>query len=178
MPYLVAAIVVVGLLGLLNLMLTIAVARRLRSADQHGPRATAEPMAPVGTRVEDFTVPTVDGAEWSRDSLSGETLVGFFSPGCPACEELVPEFFEYASGFPGGPDQVIAVVEAMVEDAGRYVSLLSPVARVVADPPGRGVVVPAFAVRAFPGVVVVDATGTITASGGGIAALPVPVPAR
>jgi thiol-disulfide isomerase/thioredoxin len=100
--------------------------------------------------------------------------VGFFSPGCPACEDLLPEFVAYAESFPGGARQVVAVVEAIPQDAGRYVALLAPVARVVTDPPGHAVVVPAFGVRAFPGVVLVDATGSITAGGAGIAALPVP----
>jgi thiol-disulfide isomerase/thioredoxin len=179
MPYLVAAVVAVGLLGLVNLMLLTAVLRRLRTqASDHHPSPFEQPMARVGTRVDDFAVSTVDGTAWSRESLTGDTLVGFFSPGCPACEDLLPEFVAYAERFPGGADQVVAVVEALPEDAGRYVSRLSPVARVVTDPPSRAVVAPAFAVRAFPGVVMVDATGLITAGGSDIGALPVPAPAR
>ncbi|GAA0241057.1 hypothetical protein [Cryptosporangium japonicum] len=179
MPYLVAAVVAVGLLGLVNLMLLTAVLKRLRtqSADHHR-TAFDQPMPPVGTVVDDFAVTDVEGATWSKESLTGDTLVGFFSPGCPACEDLLPEFVEYAAGFPGGAERVVAVVEAMPGDAGRYVSLLSPVARVVTDPPGRTVVVPAFAARAFPGVVIVDAAGRVTVSGGDVAALPAPVPAH
>jgi thiol-disulfide isomerase/thioredoxin len=132
-------------------------------------------MAPVGTVVADFAVPTVDGGSVSRDGLAAGTLVGFFTPGCEACEELLPAFVAYAGTFPGGAERVVAVVEAMADDAARYIATLSPVARVVADPPGRGVIVPAFGVRAFPGVVLVGAGGRITASGASIAALPVPV---
>ncbi|EXG82683.1 TlpA family protein disulfide reductase [Cryptosporangium arvum] len=178
MPYLVVAVVAVGLLGLVNLMLLTAVLKRLRAQPAEGHRSAFEqPMPPVGTVVDDFAVADVDGGTWSKDSLTGDTLVGFFSPGCPACEDLLPEFVEYAAGFPGGPDRVVAVVEAIPDDAGRYVSLLAPVARVVTDPPGRTVVVPAFAARAFPGVVIVDATGRVTVSGGDVTALPAPAPA-
>jgi len=179
MPYLVVAVVAVGLLGLVNLMLLTAVLKRLRTQSPgHHPSPFDEPMAPVGTRVAPFAASTVEGAAWSRESLTGDTLVGFFSPGCPACEDLLPEFVTYAASFPGGADRVVAVVEALPEDAGRYVALLEPVARVVTDPPGRAVVAPAFGVRAFPGVVIVDATGRVTAGGASIGALPTPAPAR
>lgn len=179
MPYLVAAVVAVGLLGVVNLMLLTAVLKRLRAQPvDHQQSSFDQPMPPVGTVVDDFAVADLDGATWSKESLTGDTLVGFFSPGCPACEDLLPEFVEYAANFPGDPDHVVAVVEALPDDAGRYASQLAPVARVVTDPPGRSVVVPAFAVRAFPGVVIVDATGRVTVSGGGIAALPAPVRAR
>jgi thiol-disulfide isomerase/thioredoxin len=179
MPYLVAAMVMLGILGLLNLALTVGVIRRLKeqAADPltHRKHALPPSLPPAGTVVADFTVTTMDGTSLSREELAGETLVGFFSPGCEACEELLPEFAAYAASFPGGVDRVVAVVESMAEDATRYVDALSPVARVVADPPGRGILVPAFSVKAFPGVAVIDADGRIVASGGDIAALPVAV---
>lgn len=181
MAYLVAAMIALGVLGLLNLVLTVGVIRRLkqqaveRHTVDHQSLVLPAPLPPAGTVVADFTVSTVDGTSLSREGLAGETLVGFFSPGCTACEELLPEFVAYAASFPGGVDRVLAVVESMAEDATRYITALSPVARVVADPPGRGVVVPAFSVKAFPGVAVVDADGRIVASGENLAALPVAV---
>ncbi len=89
MKALAIAVVLFGALSVLNLLLLFGVLRRLRegvgSRPQPGGAVPGPPMAPVGTIVQGTT------ASWD-----GETLVGFFTPGCGPCEQQLPAFIEYA----------------------------------------------------------------------------------
>jgi thiol-disulfide isomerase/thioredoxin len=178
-PFLVAGLVVVGALTLLNLVFTLGVVRRLREhtalLDRSSHPAHGDsPTRPVDALVGDFTATTVDGATVSRATLAGETLVGFFSPGCEACDKLVPEFVGWAANVPGGRAQVLAVVEAFPSDEEQHTALLSEVAQVVVERPGAGRVIAAFGVTAFPALCVVDSDGRIVATGRSLDQLPVP----
>jgi hypothetical protein len=179
-PFLVAAVVVVTLLTLLNLILTFGVIRRLRehttllSRPPYLLAGDAEPMLPVGATVPQFVATATDGMPVSRGRRSGDTLVGFFSPGCRACDELLADFVGYATSMPGGSANVIAVVEALPGEEAEVVARLTPVARVVVERPGTAGLVTAFGVAHFPAVCVLDADGRVSASGRTLAALPVP----
>lgn len=181
MPFLVTGLAVVGALTLLNLVLTLGVIRRLREhtallgRSSHPAHAGDSPTRPVDALVGDFTATTVEGATVSRATLAGETVVGFFSPGCEACDKLVPEFVGWAAAnVPGGRNHVLAVVEAFPGEEEHHVALLSEVAQVVVERPGAGRVIAAFGVTAFPALCVVDSDGRIVATGRGLDALPVP----
>ncbi|MFF4417403.1 TlpA family protein disulfide reductase [Streptosporangium sp. NPDC001559] len=168
-------VIPLGLLGILNLALVLGVIRRLR---EHSRLLAARPGEPgkgetgvgallpaVGRRPADFTTVTVDGERISRDRLSGDTLVGFFSVGCAPCAELEPEFVRRAGGMPAGREQALAVVVG--EETGdtlAYVARLSAVARVVVEPAG-GPVSAAFNVTFLPVICVLDAAGAVAASG-------------
>jgi len=173
MSYVLVAMVVVGLIGLLNLLLTFGVIRRLRehteqlSELQHGSDIILSPGATVG----EFTAETTDGTRVSRELLAGQTLVSFFSPHCTPCRERMPEFIQYAGTVPGGRSQVLAVVVGAPEDATESVTALTPVARVVVEPDG-GAVSRAFAINGFPALCLVDAGGNVLASGSTLDKLP------
>lgn len=172
MLYLTAAVVFVGVIGLLNLVLTYGVIRRLREHDaalaDRPHMAGFDVMVPAGTAVADFETQTVDGTPVSNADLTGHSVVGFFSTTCEPCRDRLPEFVTHAATVPGGPDGVLAVVvsdpvDADTSVADLFVERLRPVARVVAElydgPIGK-----AFGVRAYPALaVVVD--GTVVASG-------------
>ena len=138
------AVVLVGALCALDLLLTFGVIRRLREgAESRSQRATSvpgPPMAPVGSSVRDT------GLGWH-----GETLVGFFFPGCAPCEEQVPEFIEYART----RERVVAVVLDRAGDAGQLVRKLGQVAQVVVEDGADGALQTAFKVEAFPSYCVV-----------------------
>ncbi|GGN74794.1 TlpA family protein [Actinoplanes lobatus] len=172
MIVIVAALVLVGVLGMLNLVLTVGVIRRLRESQGHHPGG-ADPVLPVGTAVGEFTATTIDG-----DPVDAfPALVGFFSPGCAPCTELLPEFADYARRMPGGRQRVLAVVAGTPETAADYVSVLSEVARVVvasADAP----LPRAFRATAFPAVYLLDAERRVLVSGGRMDSFPAPVAAR
>lgn len=180
MSFLVAGFVVLGALTLLNLLLTLGVIRRLRdhtgllNRSSDPAHRDASPTRPVDAVVGHFTATTVDGVVVSRDSLAAETLVGFFSPGCEACDALVPEFVALAATVPGGRTHVLAVVEALPGDEDQHIGPLSGVALVVVERPGDAGLVAAFGVNTFPAVCVVDSDGRVVASGRSLAALPVP----
>lgn len=144
MTALTSAVVLVGALGVLNLTLTFGVIRRLRedtgSRSQPTGAQPGAPMAPVGTSVRD-TAPGWDG----------ETLVGFFFPGCAPCEEQVPAFIEYART----RERVVAVVHDRAGNAAELVRKLGQVAQVVVEDGTDGALQKAFRVEAFPSYCVV-----------------------
>lgn len=169
MTALAALTVLVGLLCLLDLVLTFGVIRRLR---EHGEliarlSAAGPPVAPVrppGGTAGPFDTRTVDGDPVSLAALPERTLLGFFSPGCAACSELLPGFRRYARDFPGGRDAVLAVVVGTAEETEPQRRELADVARVVVEAPD-GAIGAALAVQAFPAFAVLDGSGGVVASG-------------
>jgi hypothetical protein len=122
-----AATVFAVVLTLANLLLLLGVIRRLREL------STA-----------------------SHDDLAGN-LVGFFTPGCPACVERLPEFISHARQ--KTPDQTVAVLVGEPEE---LTEMIEPraVAGVVLEPP-QGPVAQAFEVKGFPALALLDASGTL-----------------
>jgi thiol-disulfide isomerase/thioredoxin len=164
MSYLVAAVVLVGLLCMVNLLLTVGVIRRLRrqaaQADAHADPMRGEGLVP-GDRLPDFAATTTGGEPISGELLGGPALVGFFSVGCEPCEKLLPRFVEHARRT---QDAVLAVVAAEPgEPSEAYVDQLAQVARVVHETPG-GPVQSAFKVTGYPTVLRISADGTVASS--------------
>lgn len=169
MPVLAAAVAVFGAICLLDLLLTFGVIRRLRRHDQllaeggAGRRHRLEPGAPIGP----FTATATDGRTVSTGALAPRSLVGFFSTTCEPCLEQLPHFVDFASGLPGGREQVLAVVCGSPQDAAQLAGRLEPVARVVLEEFG-GELAGAFGIMAFPSMFVTDGEGTVQASGGNV----------
>ncbi|MEU1375407.1 TlpA disulfide reductase family protein [Streptomyces triculaminicus] len=167
MPVLIAAVVLVGLLCTLDLVLTLGVIKRLREhtamltkvADGGAPGRP--PVIKVGEQVGEFSAVSADGEALTRTSLSGDTLVAFFSPNCGPCHEMLPKFVEYARNVPGGREQVLAVVVGTADRARGQVAELGPVARVVVQEGSDTTVTDAFQVFGFPTLlqVTADAAG-------------------
>jgi hypothetical protein len=181
MALLVAAVTVVGALGVVNLIFSLGVIRRLREHTELLDRLTAgggaqgdSVMLPPGETVADFVATTMDGERVSRGELVGSTLVGFFSPDCEPCKERLPQFVDHAEHHPGGRRQVLAVIVAQDEDTARPVAAeLASVARVVRDV-GAGPVPRAFGVQGFPAFALVEPGGMVRASGYELSALAEP----
>jgi hypothetical protein len=166
--YLTAAVVAVGLVCLLDLVLSVGVIRRLRVHADHlnrllqvgGPAGGV----PVGETVGAFTATTIDGEAVSRELLAGQTLVGFFSPGCQPCAAQLPRFVDYARASSRRPGRVLAVVDTDGEDGKDYVERLSRVGPVVVE--GHdGPLQAAFRVTSFPMLYLVGDGGVVVASG-------------
>jgi thiol-disulfide isomerase/thioredoxin len=167
MPYLVTAVIIVGVLCLLDLLLTFAVVRRLRETGER--LATLEsvmspPIRRAGEAVGAFAATTVDGHVVSEHDISPGTLVGFLSPGCAGCAVQLPEFLEVARAHPAGPAGILAVVVGDQAGSAEYVDVLAPLARVVVVPLGHDVE-KAFAVQSFPAFAVVGRGGVVQVSG-------------
>jgi thiol-disulfide isomerase/thioredoxin len=161
--FLVGAVVVLTALWLLHLLVLLGVVRRLREHESRlanqAPGGSGVITVPLGQRIPDFETRAVDEQPVTSTGLDGPTLVGFFSPGCQPCAELLPRFTAAAAG-----TRALAVVEpAPVDDAG-YRTSLAGAATVVAGEAARAVI-EAFGVRGFPTACLVDAGGVITATG-------------
>jgi hypothetical protein len=166
MPYLVAAVVLVGALCLLDLLLTVGVIRRLRAqnallAGYKG--SMGEVMMPTGSVVGEFVTTTVDSKIVSRAHID-DTLVGFFSTSCEGCVDALETFVPMARLVRGGRAKVLAVVVGDRSSAGRFVDALSPVAQVVIEGE-HGPIAQAFEVNGYPAVAMVGAGGVLTAAG-------------
>lgn len=171
MPYLVAALVLVGALLIIDLILTLGVIRRLRehsgliSQALQGSEQVKDFMLPKGSRLPELTATTVAGTAAPR---SGPLLIGFFSPTCRACVQRLPGFVEYAKAFDG---RVLGVAVGATEAVGDIVADLRPVADVVIEP-DDGALAKALQVKGLPAMATVDADSVVVASGFELAALP------
>jgi len=160
---------------LLDLVLTLGVIRRLRQhtdliSQLSGQLPDASGRRPYsilgeGTTAGPFEAVATTGEPLSSDALSGETLVGAFTPHCSACEERLPGFIDSATTFPGGRGQVIAVVLGSPEEAQPYRERLEPVARVVVEPPLGGAIGAALELESFPAFAVLDESGAVVVTG-------------
>lgn len=167
MGILAAAVVIVGVVGALNLILTYGVIRRLREHTQLIGSGAGVDLAPtmreVGEQVGAFTATAVDGSPVALDQFAGPTLVGVFASGCSTCAEKVPAFVKQAATFPAGRQSVLAVVVADDDlAAAPYVDMLGDVAVVVRED-GGGSIVPALGVSGFPAFGLLDG-GVVRAS--------------
>jgi thiol-disulfide isomerase/thioredoxin len=167
MAYLTVGVLLVGLLGVLNLLLMFGVVRRLR--EQSAGSAVNLPDAPSilapGSTVGSFSVPDAAGVRLTRDSLAEGLMVTFMSPGCPACEDLLPLVVERAREH--GPDRVVAAVVRDTDDERalrEFVDRLSEVARVAVTEFGDGLT-EAFELTGLPAYVEMGADGRVVSSG-------------
>ncbi|TDE51522.1 hypothetical protein E1295_18125 [Nonomuraea mesophila] len=164
MQYVVAAVGLVGLLCMVNLLLTVGVIRRLRKQGESAPEMSAG-LSP-GESVPRFATMTTSGEPISDELLGAPALIGFFSPGCGPCAELLPLFVERARGT---SDAVLAVVADTGEDGAGDIERLAEVARVVTESP-QGPVQTAFKVNAYPTVIAIGSGGTVVSAGHGMPA--------
>lgn len=179
MPFLTAAVILFGVLCVLDLLLTFGVIRRLREQNetlrlvreqQSAVAASADVALPAGAAIGEFAATTVSGTPLSDADIDGRLLVGFFSPICDPCKERMPQFIEYATRFDG---RVLAVASAEIGETGDMVARLGEVAEVVLEAEG-GPVHQAFGAKGYPALLLVDPEGTVLASGWEMSALPVP----
>lgn len=176
MVVLTAAVILIGVLCLLNLLLTFGVIRRLRDHTETLSNlmqysveiGVATDIPVVGTAVGEFTASTVDGAPVSADSLTGTTAVVFLSSECTACRAQLPSLAAWAGE--RDRERVLVVIATAASEGADLVASLTNVARVVRDP-ADGPVCKAFGVSAFPAACVV-ADGQVIAAAPDFSRLP------
>jgi hypothetical protein len=181
MSLVIAALVLTWVLCALNLILMVGVIKRLREHTELFATVTqGPPSVPVGQAVGDFATQTVDGLPLTRDALTGETLVAFFSVTCGPCKEKLPRFVEYVRALPAGRDRSLAVVIGEPDAAQAFAADLRTVTRVVTEQ-GDGPLSTAFQARAYPTLLMVapDDTGRLVVTTNRVDVdrpAPVPVP--
>lgn len=173
MAILTAAVVLVGVLVLFDLLLTLGLVKRVRSHAEvldklvnarpsHAESGGLEPgQLPPGTVVGEFAATTSDGLEISRASFTDGALIGFFSTWCETCAEQLPGFLAYAE--PLGRERVLAVVHGGEELLPGLIAKLSKVAQVVVEP-DNGPIAKAVGADATPTMAVIDKQWRVTSS--------------
>lgn len=172
MAVLTTAVVLLGILTVFNIVLTLALARRVRGGADAG-HSHGTPAFPdldevkAGSSIRPFSV-TTTGAAVSYEDRYGDTAVyAFFDTSCGTCaKELQPLVdLVHREGFT--PHQVIAFVvhEQHGSDQKRdeYLGVLGDAVTVVVHERG-GIDLP-FEAGGYPAFVLVDASGQVLRSG-------------
>lgn len=154
MPFLIAAVVLVGAIATLNLLLTVGVIRRLREHTTQLAEVNSMGGGPggpvVGDPIEDFTTAAVDDTPVARADLDSFALVSVMSPGCGPCEEKLPTLVSMLEKGSLPKKSVLAVIAGTEEDAVPMVTALKDLAVVVREEPVSGAVQSAVGIRAYP----------------------------
>lgn len=152
MPFLIAAVVLVGVLCLVDLLLTFAVLRRLREHTAElerlasGPRTLPfDPSFLVGR-----TLPAT-----ATRALPGLRLVGLFDADCGSCHEHAPKFAAEAR-----PDTSLAIITGTGRQVQNLVDVVGQVSAVVVAEEAAAVAAE-LGIEAFPMFLQVDAEGRI-----------------
>ncbi|WP_405897608.1 hypothetical protein OG242_08785 [Streptomyces sp. NBC_00727] len=174
MTVLTAAVVVLGLLCLLNLAVSTAVIRRLRLL---GVRMDPAPGAgpAIGGPVPAFDVVADDGTSLDPDFLRGRhTLVAFLSTTCSACVADAPKLALRAAELDASGTRVLVVLLDDGEDARGLRRLLSPVGTLLTGENALAFMT-AWRVEATPTYWLTGEDGTLAAELQDLDSLPLPL---
>jgi hypothetical protein len=174
MPALAAAISVVGILCLLDLIVTLGVIRRLREHTEMLAEMNGGPAPVMGVQVGSspatFSATAADGGLVSGSS--GLFVVAFFSASCPVCPKQVEPFARYLTDSDVPADRALVVIVGPASDPPAYRDRLAAVARLVTEDVD-GEISRAYQVVGFPAFVLMDGTGNVLAVSHDPAELPV-----
>jgi hypothetical protein len=176
MPYLAAFTVLVGLIAVLNLVLTFGVIKQLRDHTEllvkggtGKPKATV--CVPAGESPTDFAATTLDGEPLTRQSVAG-SFVAFLTPFCETCEERVADVLGYSESLRLGREDVLAVLIGTEEETAELAGKLRGVARLAVESPAGGPIGTAFSVVGYPALALLDTDGSVIASGADLRSFP------
>jgi hypothetical protein len=161
-PFIVAAIVVLAILVVGNLLITSAVLRRLRHYEEQfaagGVPRSGRQEEVIGKELPEFDGTNTRGEPVSRSSIVGpDRLVAILSAGCSSCHEQAARFARHPD-----PDRV-AIVVLDGDDAAQREALLAAVDNcptVIAEP-ASSLIVEAMGVRVFPLLLKADEAGVV-----------------
>ena len=179
MAVLTAAVVLLALLCLLNLAVSAAVIRRLRDAAGSVPVGVAHTPAPaqglvVGERPAPFSVVATNGTTVDRDALHGPTLVAAFATSCPDCARHAPELLDRAARCSdAGIDRLSLLVDTGPDRTGLAETLGRAGNLVTGDQ--AAALMRLLRIPSTPAYLLLDADGSVLATGGELDALPLPV---
>lgn len=153
MPFLIAAVVLVGAIAILNLLLTMAVIRRLRRNEANTSMPMHESGPAAGSEIPSFSATTVTGEELNETAFGEQTgLVAFFSTTCSACKPAVSTLVEHIEKTGMKPDQVMAVISGEGDERAAFTEALAGKASVVTESE-MGSLTASFSIAAFPSFV-------------------------
>ncbi|CAL9339053.1 hypothetical protein SUDANB121_00240 [Nocardiopsis dassonvillei] len=169
MAILTAAVVLLTALALFNLLLTLALVRRLRNLEGSPAGGAGAPPAdladiPAGMEVPEFTGVSTAGETVTSSGLrGGMALYAFLDTGCGSCKDQLRPLVDFAREVGLPPERVIAFVGDPRGDAETYTSVLeghtTVVMQTIHHEAGQ-----AFSLTGIPAFVFADATGTVVRS--------------
>ncbi|MDF5757518.1 TlpA disulfide reductase family protein [Spongiactinospora sp. TRM90649] len=172
MTVLVAAMVLLAVLCLFDLVLTFGVIRRLREHTGHlefllnggvGADTVRAALPRPGSTVSEFEAVTTAGQTITRDFFTGPTVVAVFTNHCETCRERLPSFVEYAKNTHGSGVLVLLQAEEGHETTDAMLAELEAVGPVVLEIT-QGSLGRALNVSIFPAFCLIDAGGVIRAA--------------
>jgi hypothetical protein len=175
MPVVIGAVIVVGVLCLLDLLLTLGVIRRLREHTELLRELQAPAGSPVigltaGQAPEPFTARATDGA--TVTGPAGLRLVAFFSASCSVCPGRVAPFIDYVRSRGLSRGDVLAVLTVTdISAPPRYLADVAEVAQACVQPDDSELA-RAFSVTGYPAFCLLDGVGNVVSTGHTTAALP------
>lgn len=169
MTVLVAAVVVLAVVVVFNLLITFAVLRRLRGREERlaGPAGAGDPGAELLGRMLPEFATTSTGGEPVTNVVDAERLVGFFSATCLPCREQAAEFAR--QGDPGRL-AIVLMEGAPAADQDAILAALADSPTVVTDPTSTELAA-AMGVRSFPQILRFDAAGVVVGARRSVRAL-------
>ncbi|MGI5130296.1 TlpA family protein disulfide reductase [Pseudonocardia sp. CA-107938] len=164
-----AAVVVLAVVVLLNLLITFAVLRRLRSHESllaGGSGVSDSDAELLGRTLPEFDAVSTAGAAVTNTSDTAR-MVGFFSATCAPCRDQAAAFAVHDD-----PNRVAFVLMEGAPEADRdaILAALAGSPTVVVEPASTQVT-EAMGVRSFPQILQLDATGVVVSAGHSVRAL-------
>jgi thiol-disulfide isomerase/thioredoxin len=157
------------LVVLFNLMLTIALVRRVSVLSTSGP-GPATPIGglPEGSVAPPFTATTPDGDSRTQADLGdGPVVLAFFSPSCESCYDHAPHFAELGRRAADGGVTAVAVVDGDATTSRRLLDRLPDELPVLLAARPENPFLGAYLVDAYPTYTVV-ANKTVVGSFGSV----------
>lgn len=142
------AVVLVGALGLLNLLLSLAIVRRLRASEAAGGPPPVSGLA-QGISMPAFEATARDGSAVTAGVFADGGLLIFLRARCHWCWEKLPAMGAYIRTSGYAPDRVLFVVIEDGEVPAEHWRQLEPLGAVVAEGVG-GALSELFQIRATP----------------------------
>ncbi|MFC4907689.1 TlpA disulfide reductase family protein [Actinomadura gamaensis] len=172
MIFAVVALVLVGVVGVLNLALLLVMLRRWRELEGAELPSAGAAGVRIIDRIPSFSAPALDGGTVTERSLLGrESLVGFFSLTCKACVTAVPVFAEHAERLRATGGTSLAIVHGDGAAKTDLAAKLRDAMDIVIAEDAKAELSQRFGAKHYPTYAWYDATGTVTSAGVGVAAL-------
>lgn len=164
---LVISMVLLWVVVLLNLLLTLALIRRLNRTST-SPHAQAIPKVgpEVGQRAPDFTAQTLDGATVTRESYTGKKVaLVFISTHCGPCREALPRLEQLGPKAARGGIELLLVSSNEAGETRILVESLTLHLPVLVAPSPTNPLTAAYQATATPSYCFIDEQGIVQSAG-------------
>ncbi|MEU8195487.1 hypothetical protein AB0C10_17050 [Microbispora amethystogenes] len=158
------ALWIISLLVAANLLITLALVRRVRDIElaRTSHSAPGADLPEAGDVIGAFSATTTDGGTVSRETLAdGSSLVVFLLPGCGPCQSVI----DALANTPQGPERLVVFVLGSTTDneVHKVLNVLPSYATTAVIEPGEHSALAATKVGAFPAILTIS-DGVVTAA--------------